>query len=196
MSGKFIVIEGVSGVGKTTILKEIAKLISSKTLTYNKGFDNKSLWARHIQKYPHSFTYYLDLAIKTQFIIKPALAKGKMVLQDRYIFSVDSFLPDSKYWYNKIFRKLFSLFFINPDLYICITASTETIISRLNKEKRDNYRLDLAKNPNKIRLRKKEYMRIYKSVKCRKHIIDTTKRTSKQCALELIKYIKSDLKCL
>ena len=115
--GKFIVVEGVNGAGKTTVLNQLLPDLSNEEYKYNKGFTLNSRWDRLINSHPHSFTYFLDIAWKTQKQIKPLLRNGKNVIQDRYIQSIDSYLPDCNRIYNQIFRGLMHPAFVRPDLY-------------------------------------------------------------------------------
>jgi len=196
MEGKFIVIEGVNGAGKTTTLNLALSLLECGSRVYSKGFTNSSSWDNFINSYPHSSTYYLDLALKTSNQIKPRLTEGKNVLQDRYVQTVDSFLPDSKWLHNQVLRELFDPFFLKPDLYVHFTASVDEVASRLSQTATDKYRLSLVDNPDKIKRREEEYKKIYNKLYCPKLIIDTTGRLPEDCAQELIQTIRRELKCV
>lgn len=191
---RLIVIEGLNGVGKTTT---IDKALENYDAIYNKGFTEGTVWSNYLKHHPTSLQYYMDLALKTT-TIKSKLEHSE-VWQDRYIQSVDSFLPDAKYKHNLFFRNIFDPLFLEPDVYIYVTAKTETIVERLKKDNRDSYRIDLTEHIEKIETRKTEYDMIFEEMNCEKYILDTTEKTPEECANELIEVLggkKSDDKDL
>lgn len=195
MPGNFVVIEGVNGAGKTSTLQAVLGILGKANLSYSKGFSNGSSWDHLIHQHPHSILYYLDLACKTQKKIKPQLARGKVVLQDRYVQTVDSYLPDSEWLHNQVARKLLDHLFLRPDLYIHFTASVGEVVSRLSKSASDAYRLDGVRHPEKNEMREEKYRKIYDELTCPKQVIDTTGRETNDCAQELVKILREELPC-
>lgn len=196
MSGKLVVLEGVNGAGKTSILEAAIPELECAGFVYSKGFTNNTPWDSLINTHPHSLTYYVDLAYKTHRQIKPTLAKGKDVLQDRYVQTVDSFLPDSGWVHNQMIRRLFNPFFLVPDLYVHVTASVDEVVSRLAGDACDAYRLGLVQHPERIEQREVKYRELFDRLDCNKHVLDTTGRVAEDCAQELIHVIRRELKCL
>ena len=190
--GKFIIVEGIDGTGKTSTIKEVIK--NSKRFRYSKGFTFTSKWDNFVHARPNSMLYYTYLLTKTKYNIKPLLNKDLIVLQDRYIQSVDSFMPDCKRLHNRTIRKILSPLFLNPALYIYLTADIEVCINRLKREGNDkyheNYHLELINNVKKLTNRKKEYDKIFDSLQYPKVVIDTTNKNIGDCAQLIIKSIK------
>ncbi len=191
MSGKFVVVEGLNRVGKTTILNAVMQMADEELqerLHYSKGFTHDTTWGRWISSRPHSSAYYLDLAAKTARIIKPKLATDKIVLQDRYVQSVDTYLPDSEWIHNRLFRKLCTPFLLQPGFYVHVTASIDEIVDRLAEDK-DEYRRGLRQHPQSMIERERKYKQVWEQFTCPKHLIDTTGRTAERCAEELLEFL-------
>jgi thymidylate kinase len=198
MKGKFIVVEGVNGVGKTTtLMRAVYDLsdVSAGSFQYSKGFTQDSNWDSFIHHHPHSFTYYLDLAMKTQTSIRHLLKNGQTIIQDRYVQTVDSYLPDCEWKHNILVRRLFDPLFLKPDLYIHVKADLETIVGRLKMSATDEYRLGLIDHPDRIVMREKKYMDIYDGLTCPKYIVDTTGRSVDDCASEVVEIMRRETRC-
>jgi len=199
MRGNFVVFEGVSGSGKTSLIEELIRRdqasLSYSKVSYSKGFERNSFLERLINQHPSSLAYYAYLTLKTFTKIKPKLRQGYVVLQDRYVYSVDSFAPDCYRYHNELFRKLFKLFMLQPDLYIHISASADELVKRLSVNPRDNYRAGLVKNPEKLIQSENNYRAIYQRLGCQKYSLDTTGKSIEQCADELLTIMRWKLKC-
>jgi len=194
MAGKFIVVEGPSASGKSSAIIEALKHLERNKFCYVKGFTKTSRWGELINAHPHSWLYCLDFALKTAMHIKPLLKRGINVLQDRYVQSVDTFPPDCYRMHNRIMRSMLNKYFIQPDLYIHITASLDTLVNRLRQGRRDEYHNKLAKDPEMTIERENNYMRIYALLQCPKYVINTTGRAAEESASELVEIIRRELK--
>ena len=209
MRGKFITLEGVDGAGKSSVLEDILAnytdtnhdanidTTSDTKIIYHKGFNKTSVIGKYINTHPSSILYYLDLAYKSQTYIRSKLKSGYIILQDRYVQSVDSFLPDANYIYNQKFRDLISRFFIKSDLYVYVTVSEEECIKRLKQVNINSldladirYHETLMSDINRMRNRKKMYDNIYDRHEGYKIIIDTTGKSAKESAQILLNKLK------
>jgi thymidylate kinase len=193
--GKLVVFEGVSGVGKTTTLRETMMILETDNVVYNKGFVKDSVWHYLINTYPHSFTYYMDLIVQTGARIIPQLSRGQNVLQDRYYQTVDSFFPDCEWPHNEMFRKMFTPLFVKPDVYIHVKADLDVVTQRLSKFVEDEYRSSLVAHPERQVRREEKYMQIYDGMTCPKYILDTTGKKPQECADELIEILRRERIC-
>lgn len=195
MDGKFIVVEGIDGAGKSTLIQTVLSMVSTKVL-HSRGFTHNSVWDKVIDSHPHSFLYYVNLAMKTAGVVKPALTQGEIVLQDRYVQTVDTFSPDCNWSHNKVIRKVFDPLFLNPDLYVQVTASLDEITRRLSQTNpQEGYHAFLLQHPEEIEQREENYKRILTKMNCPKYFINTTKRTPKDSALEFIDLVRRELQC-
>jgi thymidylate kinase len=171
MNGKLIVFEGLDCSGKTTLINDILKENNEKAV-YSKGIGSDS-WMGKLAKRLHcTFVFYIELWYNIILNIFPALRKGKIILQDRYNISIDSYIPLVKRWYNRMIILIFRTFLPKPDILIYLTLPLEERIKRL-KEKNTKYEILLAKNPLLILKREAEYGLYYNSFKGMKIKIDT-----------------------
>ncbi len=196
MDSKFMVVEGIDGAGKSTLIQTVLSMISEARILHSRGFTQNSVWDSVIHNNPHSWLYYVDLAVKTTRIVKPALTRGEIVLQDRYVQTVDTFSPDCNWNHNKVIRKVLDPLFLNPDLYIQVTANLDEITRRLSQTNpQEGYHAFLIQHPEEIEQREENYRKILTQISCPKYVINTTKRTPEDSALEFIDLVRRELKC-
>lgn len=199
---KFIVFEGLDVAGKTTTIKEILNQQprreqrgmvfcnqKDKKYMYSKGLGSDTFIGRIALRKPSTLKFMIELLYLTQTQIKPALRQGKTVLQDRYCFSIKSYVPDAEQLHNKFFIKLANNFLLKPDLLLYFIVSKEERIKRLKKDVNNKYHLYLINNPEKILIREKKYLELYNSFKGEKCIIDTTNRSIDDVVEEVLNRI-------
>ncbi len=99
----FIVLEGVNGAGKSSLLKKISKYLKSKNKQYlltrepgsgSLGKDLRELVLNNTEKLPalsELFLFAADRNYHVNKIILPALKKNKLVISDRYYYSTTAF---------------------------------------------------------------------------------------------------------
>ena len=189
--GRFIVFEGLDMAGKTTIIKEILdKIDEPQNYVYNKGLKSDTFLGKLAPKFPSTFSFMLELAYSTQHIVKPALKEGKTVLQDRYDFSVKSFVPQINRFYNRFWSKVGSLFLLKPDKLFYITVLPEERLKRLEQDTDNKYHQILLDNPELIQMREEKYHELYDSFQGEKYLIDTTNRSIDSVVDEVMSKIK------
>lgn len=153
----FIVIEGVNGAGKSTIIKfledELNKAKKDVLFTREPGGTEVGLKIRSLvlgSEYsdwvvPRSelFLFAADRAIHVDKFIKPNIEQGKVVVSDRYYFSTVAFQgfgrgksdPNSKEFRNNI-EKIISLNRwatnnLEPDVVLLLDIDAETGLKRV-----------------------------------------------------------------
>src|SRR3989344_765422 len=196
MEGKFIVVEGIDGAGKSTLIQTVLAIAGDAKVLHSRGFTHNSIWDETIHSNPHSWLYYVDLAVKTVRMVKPALTRREIVLQDRYVQTVDTFSPDCNWRHNQIIRKVLGPLFLKPDLYVQVTATREEITRRLSQSApQEGYHAFLLQHPEEIEQRENNYRKLLTQMSCPKYVIDTTKRTAEDSGLEFIDLVRRELQC-
>ena len=180
MKALFIVIEGMDGVGKTTITKLLArdlnaityKIPSSELNGIRDTIDNSNKYAR--------FFYYLSSTYHASQNIKSAIKVGKSVVCDRYYPTTLSAYDDeviSLINSEPIIDKLYK-----PDFCFLLTVSEEERIKRLNKRGYlSNDDIESIDNPSS---REAQMSKYYQMDMIR---IDTTGKTEKSIVDEIFR---------
>lgn len=139
--GRLIVIEGVDGVGKSTVLETVAgefaargqPILQTRTPTmdlraypaWRAWFDETpSLPRERIDGFGLSIMALGDRLIHQRATIEPALAAGTCVLCDRYVLS------SLVYECSDIHRQILSRL-VAPDIRILLSASPRVVLERL-----------------------------------------------------------------
>ncbi|MAH43022.1 dTMP kinase [archaeon] len=182
-NGKFIIIEGIDGSGKSTQCKLIADFLTKQgyevTLTkeptdFETGkFIRQVLRGEKGQLPPLEFQklYVKDREEHLEKIVEPALSKGKIVISDRYFFSTIAYgsidLPVED------LEQLNSHFRI-PDMTIMLDIPIEESLNRINNVRN----IEFFENENKLAKVMKTYQTFqekYPNI----HILDGTKSLEK-----------------
>ncbi len=153
-TGKLISIEGIDGSGKSTILKRIKRrwegegffqdvIFTAEPTDFAIGKKARVLSDTDIDPLSLAFLFLSDHAEHLSKLIKPALARGKNVITDRYI--------DSRYAYQgvtlkkyfcesskdpiKCLKKIHEPFSVVPDRTILLVTDVDVAIERISKGK-------------------------------------------------------------
>ena len=139
IEGKFIVIEGTDGVGRSTQIAQIKKWLEFKGYgVYTTGLARSPLIGKLIEaaKKGHtlnvntySLLYLADFADRLEHEIIPALRSGFIVLADRYIYS--SFVRAIVRGADKEWMKNIYSIALKPDLVIYLKIGIKDLIPRV-----------------------------------------------------------------
>jgi dTMP kinase len=150
LQGKFIVLDGPDGCGKTTQLGLLAEYLKKEGVEVVKAHDPGGTkigdQIRHLLKYGakgimdvHTETM-LFMASRAQLVaevIKPAIEKGKTVLCDRFISSTCAYQGSSGYPLEKIIELgKFAIGDVWPNLTIIIDIPAEEGLERTGRKQR------------------------------------------------------------
>lgn len=192
-NGKFVVFEGHDGAGKTSVIRESISILDNDIVIYQQGFPHKSPVDTWIDQHASSSLYYGRLLFNDIFNTIPKLRNGNVILQDRYVQTVDTYAPDNLYRHNTFLRSLLDPFFLKPDAYIFVTATQEVIQSRLrqkNEERQGEYHQILLENPKIIERRLVDYQKIFERQTAPKLLLDTSTLSVEESAMHVITFLK------
>lgn len=198
--GKLIVLEGVSGTGKSTIARAIKSYLESEGIKaiYNHGAltytDIGRQFKKQIKNYPHfmSSAYYIaDLVQVTVKYIKPWLQQGYYVIQDRYSDSITSFvrgigrLTGSDVDVQPVIRLYQDLGLIEkPDILIFCRAPFEVIQERLSRD--DTSHDKYLAHPELIQYVQQEFSNLIRQYKD-PIILDTDRVTNVHATVRILR---------
>ncbi len=189
MRGLLVVCEGLDAAGKTTTIKKFMENKKDNNFLYNKGLGSPTFIGKLAKKFPSTLMFLLDLIYIRYKIIQPALRKNKIILQDRYDFSILSYnIKEEKPLKKKIINFL-RRFLLKPDALVYFQVSLEERIKRLKNGRPNKYHALLSKNPNLIKLRENKYLCLYHNFKGNKTKINTTGLRVENAAKLLEKFI-------
>ena len=142
--GKFIVIEGLDGSGKTTQAKLIAARLSrshNAIYTAEPSQGKIGTYIREACLYGENrllntveaLLFAADRIEHVEHEIKPALAKGRLVLSDRYVYSSLAYQGSaglSTAWISEINKHA-----LKPDFAVFIDVLPEDVLQRLRRRR-------------------------------------------------------------
>lgn len=145
--GKLIVIEGIDGAGKTTVIRKLKKRLRAKghKVVLSEWRESptignylKQLGEAEIKLCPHAFSalHAADFADRVMREITPALDRGDIVICDRYFYTEivrDAGLHMDSKWSEGLFP-----FAPRPDLILYIDISLNTSLARVRKRIKKN----------------------------------------------------------
>lgn len=186
--GVLIVLEGIDGAGKTTQAKLLLKRLRRK------GFEaayfrepTRGQWGREIKKcalLPDSLTPEQELMLfeedrreNVRLNLKPALAKGKVVVLDRYYFSTMAYQGAKGLDPDRI-RREHERFAPRPDLVFILDVGARRGLARIAGRKRKDQLFERERYLGRVR-------KIFLGLKGRRFIhVDASKPAAE--VLELI----------
>ena len=174
-NGKFIVFEGIDGSGKGTIIGMAREWLAGRGIPPERILVTKEPWtsdygkkARGIlasEKNPGNRAkellnlYLSDRKEHLEKEILPALAKGKIVLCDRYLYSTIAYQAAQGEEINSLVEK--NSGFTKPDICFILDLPVEDALERIEKDK---------KRDSKEMFEKKEFLQ-----KARKNFLGLSK---------------------
>ncbi|MFA5188351.1 MAG: hypothetical protein WC460_03245 [Patescibacteria group bacterium] len=178
--GKLIIFEGINAAGKTSLIRLILKLQPDWLYCKGQGDKNTS-WGRFARRHPSSPLLLMELLITNLLIVRPALKTGKIVLHDRYFFSIMAFYTAQK-WYNRLLGKIFLKLLVFPDQIFLVDVNTEEALRRLRNEEPNQFHQLYLANPQMIN---QERGYLYQSLENYQNVINISGKDSNNLALTI-----------
>ena len=150
--GRFIVIDGPNGVGKTTVCRSLFEILTQMgykvILTKEPTLYKTGRLAKLLEENGDPLSLACAVATDRYYhlfkIVVPALEKGYIVISDRYFPS--SLVLQRIDGVDLEFILSINSKILRPDVTIILTASTDTLLKRLKERKRlsrfERYRID------------------------------------------------------
>lgn len=165
-SGKFVVVEGIDGSGKTTQAKIVAEKIDNAVYTKEPTdgpigqFIRKAISGTENELPPVALQHLLsaDRAVHEEEV-KGFLEKGKTVVSDRYLWSSVAYgMADREAFDYKdgkillVAQSILSAYhqFILPDVTLYLDVSVDTALKRLNQMKKNRELYETREKLEKI----------------------------------------------
>jgi len=145
MKGKFIVIEGIDGSGKTTIIKRLSKKLSSQNFKVRVTKEpSEGPIGQFIRKYINetnrrdpileTLLFAADRRWHIENIIKPSLEIYDYVISDRYVYSSVAYQTVSSL-INEEYIYIVNRHILKPDYSFFIDIEPELTLKRINRKK-------------------------------------------------------------
>jgi len=168
MVGRFIVIEGLDGSGKSTQMRLLAKFLKKRGLKVVETFEPtdgkigkqiRTILKEHRKMDPTDFQllYIKDREEHVREIIKPCLEQDKIVLCDRYMVSTLAFGSIGGADLDRLRKE--NEGFPVPELTIFIDVTPGECINRI-KKRGDG--VDLFEKTEKLRIARETYLHVGK----------------------------------
>jgi dTMP kinase len=163
--GAFIVIEGLDGSGKTTQAKLLATRLNRNHHALYTAEPSEGIVGNFIResclygekRLPATVEALLFAADRVEHVeneIKPALAEGRLVICDRYMYSSLAYQGSTGLsidWIGAI-----NNFALKPDFAVFIDVSPETVLNRLSRRKSIMENLETQRKVREIYLKSVE----------------------------------------
>lgn len=153
MKGKFVVLEGIDGCGKTTIAKLLAPhlkaLVTREPTSIGAGRKIHNI-LRHRVKAPSPLEfqklYITDRHAHLKRVILPALAQGKNVICQRYVLSTLAYGMAFGVAYDDIKHRV-----PKPDVTFLLDLPAKEAMKRIASRKQSNEYFEKLKKLEKVR---------------------------------------------
>lgn len=195
----FITVEGIDGVGKSTVVATIADYLNDIDINTQIVRQNKdTVLARKVREFisckeaydTSSTTFALLFAASIndsiEKIIEPAHLSGKVVISDRYTMSTRVYQRDSKY-IDKICDILENQ--LMPDLIFVLDAPPSVVKARIIERDEETDALESA-DDEKLNGRRKEFLKIARTHVKNTYTIDAS-GTQESVAEQIVKILSS-----
>ena len=157
MSGKFITFEGIDGSGKSTQLRMLAGDLRQRGVdvitTCQPGGTPLGRRLREafleteetVAPLAELLLFAADRAQHVEFLIKPALAEGRIVISDRYADATYAYQGAGRGFPEKMVNQVIAIATegLKPDLTIFFDISVETALRRMSARGEKANRMDL-----------------------------------------------------
>ena len=139
----FIVVDGIDGAGKTTLVRQLSETLTSLEPVVTKEPTNKSEWGRTLResatkgRLPRDEEielFHKDRLWHIENVILPALNNNKPVISDRYVDSTLAFQSDTPEQADALFQSFKSEIII-PDVTFIIKCSVQTGLGRIARDR-------------------------------------------------------------
>ena len=146
MKGKFITFEGIDGSGKSTQLRMLAEVLAARGLdVVTTREPGGTILGQHLREaflettetvapMAELLAFAADRAQHVEFLIKPAIAAGKIVISDRYADATFAYQGAGREFPEEKVNQVIDLATggLKPDLTLFFDIPVETAISRMS----------------------------------------------------------------
>jgi dTMP kinase len=146
LTGKFISLEGIDGSGKSTQLKMLANVLRSRGIdvvitrepggtALGQALREAFLETREtVSPMAELLSFAADRAQHVEFLIKPAITEGKIVISDRYADATFAYQGAGRGFAEDKVNQVIELATggLKPDLTLFFDISIATALSRMN----------------------------------------------------------------
>jgi dTMP kinase len=140
----FIVIDGIDGAGKTTLVRQLLAHLGAAAALATKEPTDESEWGRRLRdsatlgRLPREVEldyFHRDRLAHLSGVIRPALASGKIVVCDRYVDSTLAFQADTPAEADALYER-FRAELLLPDITFILDCPVDVGLARINRDRK------------------------------------------------------------